>query len=135
MALVPAPNSTSTVTAQAWVSRPLGRARAGEAALFAAPPLGVPVFDIFVWEKWSRKCGVQLFGHGVTERLGRLDDVFLFLQIFGILVSAGMQRGCEIVDSLRGEGVFDGQDAGSNYSSFRAGFGLGDIQMLGRQRR
>ena len=77
---------------------------------------------------------MQLFAHGVTERLGRLDDVFLFLQIVGILVSAGMQRGCEIDDSLRGEGIFDGHDAGPNDPSFRAGFGLGDVQVLGRQR-
>ena len=78
---------------------------------------------------------MQLFGHGVTERLGCLGDAFHILQIVGILLSAGMQPGREIVDSLRGEGMFDGQDAGPNDSSFRAGFGLGDIQVLGRQRR
>jgi hypothetical protein len=63
-----------------------------------------------------------------------LDDAFHILPI-GILVSAGIQRGYEIIDSFRGEGMFDGQDAGPNDSSFWPGFGLGDIQMLGRQRR
>ena len=72
-----------------------------------------------------------------ASRSGResLGDMFHVLEIVGILVSAGMQPGHEFVDSLWGQGIFDGQDAGPDDSSFRAGFGLGDTQVLGRQRR
>lgn len=39
----------------------------------------------------------------------------------------------EIIDSLRGEDMLDGQDAGPDHSGLRAGFGSGDRQVLGRQ--
>ena len=96
-------------------------------ALALAPP---PYF-----ETWSRKCVVQLFGHGVPERLGCSCDAFHVPRTVRISVPVGMQPGRQIIDSFRGECMFDGQDAGANDSSFRAGFGLGDNQMLRRQRR
>ena len=67
---------------------------------------------------------------GVGERAVG-SRMFPFAQIVGLFVSAEMQHGCEVIDSVRGEGIFDGQDAGPNHSSFRPGFGLGDIQVLG----
>jgi hypothetical protein len=115
---------------------PVDRACSGDMlrSIRGAVSHGARVFHIIVGNVAKEMRGAINWprGHGVKagmlgRRVPHSADWYL---------GARRDAACrEIIDSLRGEGIFDSQDAGPNDSGFRAGYGLGDIQVLGRQRR
>ena len=61
-------------------------------------------------------------GHQVTNVMDVWATCFHSLGTLNIFLPARIQSGSELIDSVRGEEMLDGQDAGPNHSSFRPSF-------------